>query len=423
MVLCTEPFTAVCQMILTRQNAEDILLIVLPHPQADQSKTELAESLSRLSNQINSYITAGMDWPFKGNEPQQQFVNRTTFSISSEDQFYEIASQEGWTDGLPVIAPTHERVSAFQETYPINPEEEIALLPPSGQAVTIHGLAVNAIMAGCAPTYLPVLLAAIKALSNPEFCLDLIQVTTSPAAPVFVINGPIVQKLNINFGSNALGPGRRANAVIGRALRLVLQNIGGARPGLIDMSTLGQPGKYSFCFAEDEKSSPWQPLSESLGVAKGESAVTVFPSAGFCEVRDSESTSADDLIHTFANTMTMTGIVGPSGTEVIAGVATLVICPEHARLLAKDYPTRAELQERLWQESKLPACRLSRANRIALQAARQTKGLEPDFDSLPITKDPSRILILVAGGPGRKSVFIPGWGPSQASVSRISTTL
>ncbi|MEK7874017.1 MAG: hypothetical protein AAB502_09215, partial [Chloroflexota bacterium] len=159
------------------------------------------------------------------------------------DAFYE----KGWTDGLPVVPPTAERIQRMLDYVRRGPSEVVAHLPPTDGEATIEKIAVNAVMAGCRPDYMPVLIAAVEAITEPRFNLNAIQATTNPVAPLTIINGPIRKELNVNCGSNALGQGWRANATIGRAIRLILVNVGGGLPGTVDKATLGMPGKYSFC--------------------------------------------------------------------------------------------------------------------------------------------------------------------------------
>ncbi|MCH9018349.1 MAG: hypothetical protein IIB89_11395, partial [Chloroflexi bacterium] len=168
--------------------------------------------------------------------------------------------ERGWTDGLPVVPPTPERVETMLAAAGLPPGDVLAELPPTWGAATVEKLAVNAVMAGCLPEYLPVLIAAVEAISDPVFNLYAIQATTHPCAPLMIINGPIRSALGLNSSSGAYGPGWRANATIGRALRLVLLNVGGAHPGVGDMSTQGAPSKFSYCVAENEEENPWQPL-------------------------------------------------------------------------------------------------------------------------------------------------------------------
>src|SRR6202795_4603694 len=200
----------------------------------------------------------------------------------------EIAQEElaaaGLTDGLPVVPPTPARVEQMLKQHGYDPDEVVTALPPAFGAATWKSIAINAVMAGCRPEYLPVVGAAVEALAADEFNLIGVATTTGSATPLVIVNGPIVREIGMNAETNALGPGNRAHATIGRAVHLVLQNIGGAKPGETDMATLGQPGKYTFCFAENEAASPWLPLHVERGFPAAASVVTVVGAAGIVEV-------------------------------------------------------------------------------------------------------------------------------------------
>ena len=193
----------------------------------------------------------------------------------SLEEVYEYVCSQKWGDGLPIIPPTEERVWKFIDYIDREPDEILGEMPPVDGIVTIEKIAINAVMAGCLPEYMPVLIAAVEAMLEPEFNLQAIQATTNPAAPLAIINGPIRHQFNINCGRGCLGPGWRANATIGRAIRLILINIGGGLPGVTDKATHGMPGKYCFCFGEDEEGNPWEPLHVERGFDKETSTVTI----------------------------------------------------------------------------------------------------------------------------------------------------
>lgn len=418
-LICTDRFAPGARLRADQRGHGALPILAIPHPEEGITEEWQVEALTDLGERIVRVLEEP-DRPESSQAKEPTMVEPEHFAVADEAEFNRLALDRGWSDGLPLVAPSHERVAALLASIGADPDAIVASLPPSGAPATLAALATNTIMAGCAPGDFPVVVAAVKALAHPRFHLDLIQVTTSPATPMIVVNGPVAGEIGLNGGTNALGPGNRANATIGRAVRLILQNIGGATPGTIDMATLGQPGKYTFCFAENESASPWEPLATGAGFSPGQSAVTVIAAGGICEIRDSESQSADDLIQTLANSTTMVGIVGPSGTAAIAGSVTLVLCPEHARILSAGGLGRAAVQQRVWEAARVPAEALSSANRAALSAARQLRGLTPHFESLPLTERPDDILIVVAGGPGRKSAFIPGWGLSRAVTCPIN---
>ena len=188
-----------------------------------------------------------------------------------EDEF-EAMCDRGWSDGLPLVPPTEARVARMLAGTTRAPDEVVAIVPPDLVECTVEKVAVNAVMAGCLPEYLPVVLAAVEAACTDEFNMHGLLATTCFSGPIVVVNGPIRQRIGMNSGVNALGQGNRANATIGRALQLVVRNVGGGRPGGVDRATLGYPGKLGFCFAEDEEGSPFNPLSVDRGLAPGTDA-------------------------------------------------------------------------------------------------------------------------------------------------------
>jgi hypothetical protein len=205
-----------------------------------------------------------------------------------EDEF-EALHDRGWSDGLPVVPPTEARMLRMLDGTTRAPDEVVALVPPNLVECTVEKVAANAVLAGCRPEYLPVVLAAVEAACTEEFNAHGVVATTWGAGPAIVVNGPIARSIGMNGGVNALGQGNRANATVGRALQLVLRNVGGGVPGGIDRATLGSPSKYTLCFTEDEDGSPWEPLSVARGLPAGTSAVTVFAAEGPRGVADQRS--------------------------------------------------------------------------------------------------------------------------------------
>lgn len=334
--------------------------------------------------------------------------------LPSEEDFEALANDRGWGDGLPLRAPTDERVAAMLAGARSSASEVVVTVPPRQGRLTLGHLAANAVMAGCTPALLPLVCAAVRAACCPDFHLSSLLSTTSPATVLVVVSGPLTGPLGLNAGTRALGSGRRANATLGRAVRLVLQNAGG-ESGVTGNATLGQPGEYSFCLAENETESPWPPLATTQGIPSGQSAVTVIAAAGICEIRDSTSQNPADLLHTLAHSLTAAGLVGPSGNAMLDGQLTLVLCPQHARLLgARGHMSRSAVQEWLWEEARIPLSLLSSASRAALEVARSSRGLPPRFEWLPVTPASQDILLVVAGGAGAKSAYVPGWGSCRA---------
>jgi hypothetical protein len=272
------------------------------------------------------------------------------------DRVQEELAAAGLTDGLPVVPPTAERIDAMLAHCRVEGTRVIATLPPSFADVTWRDAAFNAVMAGCKPEYLPVVAAAVDAMADPEFNLLGIATTTGSATPLVIVNGPIARAIGMNSEGNALGGSTRANAAIGRALHLVLQNAGGARPGEIDMATLGQPGKVTFCLAENESASPWKPFHVERGFLPQASVVTVFGASGIVEVVDGSSATGEDLAITFAQSMLIAGTVGGHGMFG-GGQPLIVMPPEHADLFHRCGYTREKVQAEIFERAQLPADR------------------------------------------------------------------
>jgi hypothetical protein len=320
-----------------------------------------------------------------------------------------------WSDGLPVVPPTVERVERMLAHAQRPRDEVIARLAPTFGAATVELIAINAVLAGCEPPLMPVLIAAIDAMAAPEFNLQAIQTTTNPVAVWLVLNGPIVQALEFNAGGNCLGEGNGSNATLGRAVRLLMRNVGGALPGDMDASTQGQPGRYSFCCAENEARSPWAPFHVERGFAASESTVTVVAAEGSINM-NTHTKDADDLLRAIAGTM----LHSPSNEYHHGGEPWLVLGPEHADVLQRGGYTRAAVQAKLWDLARMPASQLTARDYERTRNIRRAELGEIGPDTrLPIAPKPSDICIIVAGGTGTHSVYIPSFGLSLATTRAI----
>lgn len=311
----------------------------------------------------------------------------------------EAAYARGWTDGLPVVPPTEERVLRMLAGR--DPTEIIAVVPPDLVPCTLEKLAINAVLAGCLPEYLPVVVAALQAACTDEFNAHGLLATTFPSSPVVVVSGPIARAIGMNSGGNAMGQGNRANATIGRALQLVIRNVGGGRPGEVDRATLGNPGKYTFCFAEAEDGSPFEPLHVSRGCAVGTSAVTLFAGSGTSVVVDQLSRTAESLARTFA--LALRQVAHPK--LVLAFDAMLVVCPEHGRVLREAGWDRSRLLAELEPLLQLQPEELRRGS------GGIEEGMPPGLDTQALGKfRPGGLLLVYAGGTaGLFSAVIGGW--------------
>ncbi len=316
----------------------------------------------------------------------------------------------GQGDGLPAVAPTPERVEAMlRDGAPgLDPDEVIASLPPRGGLATRRSLAVNAVLAGCAPGLLPVLTTAVRALARPEVNLRGVNATTHSVAPLLIVHGAAVAELGFNAGRGTFGPGWRANATAGRAVRLVLLHVAGARPGDGDASTQGQPAKYSYCIAENAGASPWPTYPRSVGV-EAPSAVTVTCGEGPHNFHDMESATPARILDKAASAMTS---LGSNNAPISTAEIFVVLGPEHAATIAAAGWDRSDVQAYLFEKARLPARDFRRAFDGML--GRPWERALDDDDLKPITSSPQNIRVLVAGGPGKHSCVIPSWGVTRS---------
>jgi hypothetical protein len=330
----------------------------------------------------------------------EELRSRAVEVAEQEDEF-EAMFERGWTDGLPVVPPTRARVLRMLEATSRDPQDVVAVVPPDLAECTVEKAAINALMAGCRPEYLPVVLTALEAACTSEFNIHGLLATTWSAGPVIIVNGPIAQRIGMNSGGNVLGQGNRANATIGRALQLIVRNVGGGRPGGVDRATLGNPGKYTFCFAEDEHGSPWEPLSVERGLPAGTSAVTLFAGSGVQPLVDQQSRTPDSLARTLS--ACLQAVAHPK--LALTWDAVLVVSPEHARVFREAGWTKARLRENLDGLLQRPGAEMVRgAGGIAEGMPARLAGTEiPKFR-------PGGLLIVHAGGTaGMFSAIIGGW--------------
>ncbi len=295
----------------------------------------------------------------------------------------------GWTDGLPVVPPTARRVDAMLAELG-DPGDVVAPMPPSGAPVTNRALAANAVMAGCLPTHLPVLAAIVRAVCVPEFNLNGIATTTGPSTPFVVTGGPAAARAGLHAGRGALGPGWRANASIGRALRLLIANVGGARPGEVSKSIMGQPGRYSMCIAENEAQSPWEPLRATLGLDGDRSAVTVLGATGTMNVLTPRS-DVDAMLTLLADSL---AYLGNPNVVMGRGTVGVLITPGHAAAMARAGLTKADVSAEIWARSSIPIERFP----ASAHPDAPYEFVLHDGRVYPVA-GPERIYVIVVGGP------------------------
>ena len=322
---------------------------------------------------------------------------------SGEDEI-EAMFDRGWSDGLPVVPPTEARVLRMLNGTARDPQEVIGKVPSDLELCTIEKIAINAVMAGCKPEYLPVVIAAVEAVLEEPFAMHGVLATTMYVSPVVVVNGPIRRHVGMNAKGNALGQGFRANSTIGRALQLVIRNVGGGRPQEVDRATLGNPGKLSCCFAEDEEGSCWESLGTERGIADGKSSVTVFAGYGLQGIVDQKSRTPESLAQSFAESLKALQHV-----KLYPGAdAMLVVCPEHERTFREAGWSKAKLYEELYARTQRPA------DEIVPGAGGIAEGTSafPAGTMARKIRDGGLMIVRAGGGAGMFSGIIGGWSAS-----------
>ena len=334
-------------------------------------------------------------------------------TIPADDPIEQLF-ERGVTDGLPAVPPTRERVERMLAGASDRARDElIGTLGPCYGEATVEKVAINAVMAGCAPEYFPVVLAGVEALCDERLCAHGMNVTLFSAAPWAIINGPARLQIGLNCGHNALGHGFRPNATIGRALRLAIMNIGGARPHELTKATMGQPGQYSAIIGENEEESPWEPFHVERGFSEDDSAITLFAGGGPQQISDFQSRSAEQLLYSIG--FTMGGGLWNYKNYPLFGDTILVLSPEHAHTIAADGWSRKDVRQFLYDNVKQSMDDLKPGNKggegfgANLVKAFENNDLVVDGHVRKF-RSPDSLLVVVAGGTaGRFSVAIPGW--------------
>jgi len=319
--------------------------------------------------------------------------------------------ERGWSDGLPVIPPTRVRVIRMLKGTDRSPGEIIGNIPPDNAPCTIEKVAINAVLAGCKPEYFPIVLASVQAALQDKFCMHGLLCTTYFSGPVMIVNGPVVQQVGLNNGINALGQGSRANATIGRALQLLIRNVGGGVPGGIDRAVMGNPGKYTFCFAEDESDADWSTLAQDRGFERSESVINLFAGEGLQPIVDQKSRDPDSLARNMA--ASLRAVVNTK----LYGVAdaVLVVCPEHRRVFREGGWNKDDLKNALYDNLMTPG------SELILGAQGIAEGMPEKFENKVIGKFRDDGLHITSTGSkaGMFSAIISGWVASGERGSQL----
>src|SRR5437867_11648941 len=328
-------------------------------------------------------------------------------TVGDEADAIETAYDRGWSDGLPVVPPTEARVRAMLEAAHLPPDHQIGVIRDRAVVITAEKVAINAVMAGCRPEYLPVVAAAVEGIADPRWSYHGPGTSTGGAGVLMIVNGPVARTLDINAGDNLFGPGWRANLTIGRAVRLVMRNVCGSRPGLLDRGTLGHPGKVSYVIAENEAESPWTPLHVERGFRPEQSTVTVMAAESPHQCYNQLSNTPEGVLTTLADAMRLGGSAGRQPQYVI------VLAGEHMRTIGHGGWGKKEIRQFLFEHTQNSHAHLKRTNRLpgSIQPSDETK-------LRPLVASADDILVVAAGGrAGAFSAYIPGWGGSRSSLA------
>ena len=331
--------------------------------------------------------------------------------LAESEDIMEACFERGWSDGLPLVPPTPLRVTRMLSSTDRSADEIVGSVPPDNRPCTIEKIAINAVMAGCKPDYLQVVIAALRAALKDEFCMHGLLCTTYFSTPVMIVNGPITKQIGMNSGVNALGQGNRANATIGRALQLIVRNVGGGIPGGIDRATLGNPGKYTFCFCEDESDAEWPSLSMDRGYTREDSVVNLFAGSGVQPFVDQQSRQPESLAKNLANSLRSVANTRSFGMAD----AIIVISPEHRRVLREGGWTKPNLKQALYDELKTPGADIIRGkDGIA-------EGMPEKFKDIMLNKfrDDGLHIVGAGGKAGMFSAIISGWLASGEKGSQL----
>ncbi|MBT3351208.1 MAG: hypothetical protein HOC91_12355 [Nitrospinaceae bacterium] len=330
---------------------------------------------------------------------------------------FEYFFDRPWSDGLPVVTPTAERIEWMLSGTSREPDESLGGVPPAHNEATVEGVAQHAVMAGCRPDYLPALLGAVEAMLIEEFNINGLQGTMGPGGPMIIFNGPYAMKIGLHGGSGCFGPGFRANATIGRAIRLILMNLGGGLPGISDMSCFGSPVKYTFCIRENEEMSPWHPLAVDRGFSGGDDVVTLYPAEQPRQAFDDSSAEPDGLLTTIASAMSSMGM----SNSYMRQNMVVAISPDHSAVFKRAGLSRDEVKQILFEKARLPLKLMKLGGRYHGGGKVDWPDwvdLNDDESMVPMIHVPEDIILLVAGGrPGPHSTVVPAWNKSSQTVS------
>lgn len=399
--VCSTAFSGAARSQASGRGMGDLPIVEVPHPMHSAPQSAVVQRAEAAVHELVTALTRRTPTVAAASVEVQ---NERYTVEGAPEALQEFFFEKGWTDGLPVAAPTVAAVQAMLAAAGRRADDMMGPIPPRMHVATLEKLAANAVMAGCKPEYFPVVLAALEAALDDDCRLYGIQTATNNTAPLIIVNGPIVRELGLNAGGNVLGQGVRANAAIGRALQLILRNVGGDLPGITDMSTQGQSGKFTFCIAENEAASPWQPFHVDQGYGRDDSTVSVIGASPGHNLFTYGCETGAELLDHFVGAMTALGhnnILFPTGPLLLLG-------PEHAGVLARDGFDKQKIREYIFRHARVPLSRFPERTVRGLKH-RRSRWFEigGDAEHIGVADRAADINIVVAGGAGIHSQFVP----------------
>ncbi|MFM0500420.1 UGSC family (seleno)protein [Paraburkholderia caffeinilytica] len=432
--ITAEEFVADARRSALTFGIADLAIVVVPLPLTNQSPDDIHAIMDTKVEALVSGLTRPLA---KAGELESEltFLPDDWLTFSGDDALYAMESMNarfleyGWTDGLPLIPPTEDRLERMLAATRRNPDDVIAVLEPGFGKATVLKIAANAVMAGCRPEFLPAIITAVECMAEPQINLRNKSMSTCPHAPIVWLNGPIRKRLGINSGACALGPGAPsfANTVIGRAVRMCMMNIGHTYPGVADMDTIGSPTKYSMCIAENEERSPWNPYHVDAGFEKDEDVISLHFNCGICELHDFKNHDPERLTEVYAGAATNIANVSTAmwllgrRADPRAGTSekehhTMLICPDHADQFKKHGWSKSDVQEAVYRKARVSFEKLMLAKEPeAFNASHPELAwlLDSRDTLLPVVEDPSCYDVVVLGGAAGRGAFLYGAGEPQ----------
>jgi len=391
-------FSRAARVQASGRGLPDLPIVEIPHPMHTATADEVTE---RAANAVKALEKALTETIVPSDQPLSPAILAHSTALADDAEFFFAA---GWTDGLPVVTPTAEKVRAMLAMVDRDPDELIGPIPPRMRRAALRKIAINAVLAGCRAEYFPLVLAAVEAMLDHDCQLYGIQSATNTTTPMTIVNGPIVQELDMNAAGNAFGQGWRANATIGRAIQLVMLNIGGNIPGETDMATHGWPGKFTFCIAENEGESPWTPFHVDAGFKHDDSTVTVIGGSSPQNIFTYGCETGPEIMDQIVGALTGLGhnnIIFPTGPLI-------ALAPEHAAALARDGYTKEDVKRQIFERARIPLSRFAKRTIKGLHHRRSRWfELGIDADTIGVADYVNDVYVIVSGGAGIHSQFVP----------------